>query len=106
MAAAAAAADAEAFANSKSKKGETKKKKKKKKGGGEAVEKEESNTHKIGPNELVRKFDDFYDDYNEKWAARDESDNFDQKYDKLMAREEVMPQVSKNLLGEVDEAIK
>jgi len=54
----------------------------------------------------VRKFDVFYEDYNKKWANRDETANTDQKYDKAMAREEVMPEVQKALTEEVDNLIK
>lgn len=50
-------------------------KKKKKKGKGDAGEGGEDKIAKIGPNELVRKFDVFYDDYNNKWANRDETMN-------------------------------
>ena len=47
-----------------------------------------------------------YDDYNDKWANRDETLNFDQKYDKQLARELVMPEVQKTLTEEVDNMIK
>ncbi len=30
---------------------------------------------KIGPSEVVQKFDEFYEDFNQIWANRDESDN-------------------------------
>ena len=50
---------------------------------------------KVGANELVRKFTDFYDDYNSKWANIDEDD--DNMYKKSMIVTEVMPQVEKNL---------
>jgi hypothetical protein len=61
---------------------------------------------KIGPTELTRKFDGYYEDYNAKWADRDETANHDQKYDKVMMREEVMPDVQKQLTEEVDNLIK
>ena len=52
------------------------KKSKKKKGKeGKQVKAQESNLAKVGPNELVRKFDDFYDEYNSKWANLDENEN-------------------------------
>ena len=54
----------------------------------------------------MRKFDSFYDDYNNKWANRDETQNPDQKYDKGLARELVMPEVQKQLTTEVDNLIK
>jgi len=65
MAAMAAAAELEAQEKKTKKDGAGKKNKKKKKGKGgtEPVEKEETGSHKIGPNELVRKFDDYYDDF-------------------------------------------
>jgi len=31
---------------------------------------------KIGPSEIVQKFDEFYEDYNGIWANKDESDNY------------------------------
>jgi IQ and AAA domain-containing protein len=30
---------------------------------------------KIGPSEVVQKFDEFYDDFNQIWSNRDESEN-------------------------------
>jgi len=90
-------------ANAKAKKKEKKKKKKGKKG---AKDKSADTPVIVGPNELVRKFDVFYEDYNNKWANRDETANTDQKYDKAMAREEVMPEVQKALTEEVDNLIK
>lgn len=101
--AARAAAAEEAAADKKKKKDKKAKKKKGKKGDKE--DKAET-TAKIGPNELVRKFDVFYEDYNTKWANRDETENQEQKYDKMMARDEVMPDVQKALTKEVDEMIK
>ena len=61
---------------------------------------------KIGPTEVVIKFDKFYDDYSEDWANRDERDNKEQAYDRQMARDEVMPLVKKDFQDEVDEMIK
>jgi len=65
LAAMAAAAEQEAIDKKQKKEGAKKNKKKKKggKGGPEAVEKDDGGIHKIGPNELVRKFDDYYDDF-------------------------------------------
>ena len=48
----------------------------------------------------------FYEDYNKQWANRDETDNPAQTYDKSMAREQVMPDVQKQLTKEVDEMLK
>jgi hypothetical protein len=72
------AAKAEAEAEKGAKKDKKKdKKKKKKKGKGDKEDKEDTKTGKIGPNELVRKFDVFYDEYSNKWANRDETQNTD-----------------------------
>lgn len=98
-----AAAEEEAKAK-KDKKKKKEKKKKGKKGKGEDKSKEK--TAFVGPNELVRKFDTFYEDYNQKWCNRNESDNYEQKYDELMVRDEVMPAVQKQLTEEVDNLIK
>lgn len=65
---------------------------KKKKGGREDKQKDDRFA-KVGPNELVRKFDDFYDDFNSKWANMNEEDNPKQQHDKQMTLAEVMPQV-------------
>lgn len=50
---------------------------KKGKGGGAGADAggEENRYAKVGPNELVRKFDNFYEEYKTKWAGRDESNN-------------------------------
>lgn len=48
---------------------------------------------KVQITEVVQKFDGFYEDYNEVWANRDETENYEQKHDVPMAKEEVMPQV-------------
>ena len=57
----------------KKKKGEKKKGKKGKKGKGDDDEKEK--LIKIGPSEVIQKFDEFYGEYNQEWAHRDENDN-------------------------------
>ena len=93
---AAKAAAAEEDGKKKDKK-KDKGKKKKKKGKGDKEDGGEDKVAKIGPNELVRKFDVFYDDYNNKWANRDETQNHDQKYDKSLARDSIMPEVQKTL---------
>ena len=90
-----ASADDDAKAKKDKKKDKGKKKKKKGKGADDAGG--EDKVAKIGPNELVRKFDVFYDDYNNKWANRDEAQNENQKYDKNLARESIMPEVQKEL---------
>ena len=60
---------------------------------------------KIGPSEVVGKFDQMYEQYNEEWASRDESNNKKQEYDRVMAREEILPQVEKDYRKDVDEMI-
>lgn len=37
---------------------------------------------RIGPTEVVQKFDEFYEDYSNEWANRDERDNKEQQYDR------------------------
>jgi hypothetical protein len=63
----------EAGKGKKDKKKDKKKKKKGKKGDKEG--KGDDKIAKVGPNELVRKFDVFYEDYSNKWANRDETSN-------------------------------
>jgi len=75
---------------------------KKGKGGDGGDDGGESRYAKVGPNELVKKFDTFYDDYKRKWSTRDESHNHDQKYDREMARDELIPQVEKEMKAMVD----
>ena len=92
------------------KKGKDKEKKGKKakkgKGGGDGGDGGTENRFaKVGPNELVRKFDMFYEDYKGKWSGRDETTNHDQKYDREMARTELIPQVEKELKTTVDSMI-
>jgi len=48
---------------------------------------------KIGPSEVVQKFDEFYEDYNNIWANKDESENYQQHYDRGMAHNEMLPVV-------------
>ena len=61
---------------------------------------------KIGPSEVVQKFEEFYDDYADAWAHRDESENREQQYDRQLARDDVMPIVEKEFKNEVDLMIK
>jgi len=61
---------------------------------------------KIGPSEVVLKFDEFYLDYNTTWATRDETDNYDQGYDRPMARDAVEPLVRKKKEKIVDKMIE
>lgn len=72
-------AEDEAASGKKGKK-EAKKKdggKGKKGGKGDKADDESKNVAKIGPSEVVLKFDEFYLDYNTTWATRDETDNYD-----------------------------
>ena len=48
---------------------------------------------KIGPSEVVQKFDEFYEDYNSIWADKDESENYKQNFDRSMAHTEMLPVV-------------
>ena len=61
---------------------------------------------KVQITEVVQKFDGFYEDYNEVWANRDETENYEQKHDVAMAKGEVMPQVEEAYKQQVDDAIK
>ena len=58
----------------KGKEGGKKKKGKKGKGGGGGDDAAEAKI-KIGPTEVVGKFNEFYSEYNNDWSTRDESDN-------------------------------
>lgn len=58
------------------KKGKDKAKAKKKgKGGKGGGDDDAPKTLKIGPSEVVGKFDEFYEEYNKDWANRDERNN-------------------------------
>merc|ERR1711990_539735 len=61
---------------------------------------------KIGPSEVVLKFDQFYQNYNDDWANRDETKNHDQSYDRDMAIAAVRPEVEKKKTALVDAMIK
>lgn len=96
--------DAEAEAEGgKKKKKDAKKKGKKGKGGDDGDD--DKQVAKIGPSEVVQKFDEFYSDYNKVWADRDDTGNQDQGYDRDMARSEVLPLVEKDKEKLVDEMI-
>ena len=79
-----------------------KKGKKGKKGDGE----EKLAVVKIGPTEVVTKFDNFYDEFNEDWINRDESGNQEQKHDEAKAREDVLPSIEEEYKQNVDDMIK
>ena len=68
--------DDDAKSKKKKKKEEKKDKGKKKKKKGDDGDDEKKQILKIGPSEVVQKFDEFYEDYNEVWANRDESENY------------------------------
>lgn len=73
---AAKAAEAEAGGKKgKKEKAKDKGKKGKKGKGGDDDAKVE--TAKLGPTECIKFFDDFYGNYNDTWADRDETDNYD-----------------------------
>ena len=46
---------------------------------------------KINVTEVVRKFNDQYEDFNSNWVQRDESKNYMQEHDEELAMQEVMP---------------
>ena len=98
------AAEEEGDGKGKKKKGEKAKKGKGKKGGG-GDDDEGPKLIKIGPSEVVQKFDEFYEDYTGEWANRDERENKEQSYDRQMARDEVMPKVQKEYQKDVDAMI-
>ena len=75
------AAEDESKGKKKEKKSKDKKAKKGKGGGGGDDEGGEK-LLKIGPTEVVQKFDEFYEDYTGEWANRDERDNKEQQYDR------------------------
>lgn len=69
--------DEEDAKNKKKKKKDDKKDKgKKKKKKGDKDDDGGPKPLKIGPSEVVQKFDEFYEDYNGVWANRDESENY------------------------------
>jgi len=98
------AAEDEAKGKKKEKKAKDKGKKKK----GAAADGDEGGEKllKVGPTEVVQKFDEFYEGYTKVWSNRDETSNKEQQYDRIMAREEVMPIVQKEYQKEVDDMIK
>lgn len=67
-------AKAEEEEKSKKKKKNKETKGKKKKGGG-GDDDGEAKLAKIGPSEVVQRFDEFYEDYSKEWANRDEREN-------------------------------
>jgi hypothetical protein len=91
----------------KKKKGEKKKDGKKKKGKkGKDDDDGAGAIAKIGPSEVVQKFDEQYADFNEDWVNRDETDNPKQEHDVALAKLEVMPLLEEEYKTSVDEMIK
>lgn len=75
---AAKALEDEAASGKKGKKEAKKAEKKGKKGKGDGDDDGDGKAvAKIGPSEVVQKFDEFYLDFNTTWATRDETDNHD-----------------------------
>ena len=83
----------------KEKKKEKKKKGKKGKGGDDDGAPQ---IIKIGVSEVIQKFDEQYDDYNESWINRDETDNYKQQHDVEVAKAEVMPLLEEEYKTQVD----
>ena len=79
-----------------------KKKDAKKKGKKKKKDDDSKNIAKIGPTEVVLKFDEFYQTYNTDWANRDETKNPEQDYDKQMAIIQARPEVEKKIAASVD----
>lgn len=82
-------------------KGKGGKGKKKKDEGDDGAE----NIKMVGPPEEVQKFDEFYEGYNQAWANKDESDNFEQNYDTEMVKKEVLPDVELEFKSTVNQII-
>jgi SpoVK/Ycf46/Vps4 family AAA+-type ATPase len=101
-----AAAEEDGGKKGKKKKEEKKKGKKGKgkkgKGGGDD---EGAQVIKIGTSEIVQKFDEQYDDYNENWVNRDETENYKQQHDTELAKTEVMPLLEEEYKASVDAMI-
>lgn len=91
----------------KGKKGKKEAKKKDKGKKGKSADDDDSKqVAKIGPSEIVMKFDQFFSDYNLDWSNRDETKNYDQSYDRDMAISSVRPEVEKKKTALVDAMIK
>jgi len=69
-------AEEEEAAAKKGKKGEKKKKEKKKKSKKDKDDDGKPQTINIGPSEIVQRFDEQYEEFNEVWNNRDESENY------------------------------
>jgi SpoVK/Ycf46/Vps4 family AAA+-type ATPase len=94
--------------DAKGKKGkkEEPKKGKGKKGAAAGEDDDDKQIIKIGPSEVIQKYDEFYEDYNNIWANKDESENYQQHFDRDMARGEMLPVVQDELKKRVDDMLK
>jgi hypothetical protein len=91
----------------KKKKAEKKKEGKKKKGKkGDKDDDGAGAIAKIGPSEVIQRFDEHYQDFNEEWVNRDETENYKQEHDVNLAKLEVMPLLEEEYKANVDEMIK
>lgn len=67
--------DEEDAKNKKKKKKDANKAKKKKKKG-DKDDDDKKQIVKVGPSEVVQRFDEFYEDYSDVWANKDEAENY------------------------------
>jgi len=79
---------------------------KKGKGGKKDAAAEEEDHHDVGPSAVVQQFAEHINQYMEKWENRDESNNFDQKFDVELARKNVYPIVEAELRALVDDQMR
>jgi SpoVK/Ycf46/Vps4 family AAA+-type ATPase len=89
----------------KKKEKEAKKEAKGKKGKGKGAEKEKKSVEEVGPTEVVQKFEMQYEEYENIWAKRDETNNYEQAHDKAMLRQEILPIVEKGLQKTIDQML-
>jgi SpoVK/Ycf46/Vps4 family AAA+-type ATPase len=99
-------AAAEEEGGKKKKKGEKKKEKKKKGKKGKGDDDGDAQIVKIGPSEVVQRFDEHYGDFNEEWVNRDETSNYKQEHDSELLKVEVMPVLEEEYKTSVDDMIK
>ena len=78
----------------------------KKKGKKGAKEDGEEAPVKIGPSEVVQKFDEQFLDFTNDWVALDETDNYKQEHDVNLAKKEVQPLLEEEYKQQVDDMIK
>jgi hypothetical protein len=60
---------------------------------------------KIGPTEVVTKFEEQQEEYIDNWQDRDETENYKQEYDVKMAKQEVMPILEEKFKKDIDDMI-